>query len=171
MNRPCRNAPRRQVRRRVIDWDETLQRFERRVRRLPEAVFSSAILGLSCSDDDVHGGGDDEMLPVYLTTYDVWNTITHSDDARVLENDGTRSNALVLLRLALERSIPIAGIATERRINGRLVDAPGEPHRRVYVGRYNTFASPPLASHSLLSIKSGDKAYVVDAHDGNIDEP
>ena len=101
---------------------------------------------------------------MYITSYDVWNTITNIDDAEaLLEESATsqRSNALLLLRIARERSIPIAGVATERRVGGVLVDAPPEPHRRVYVGRYNTFSNPPLPSHPTLSIISRDKAYVI----------
>ena len=111
-------------------------------------------------EGDARGG---EGLPVYITSYDVWNTITDIDDAEtLLEDPAQRSNALLLLKIARERFIPIAGVATERRVGGVLVAAPPEPHRRVYVGRYNTFSTPPLPSHPTLSIISRDKAYVID---------
>lgn len=153
---------RRRIRRRIVDWEETLQRFERRIRQLPPDVLERCLLGQVDDEEDEGDARGGEGLPVYITSYDVWNTITDIDDAEtLLEDPAQRSNALLLLKIARERFIPIAGVATERRVGGVLVAAPPEPHRRVYVGRYNTFSTPPLPSHPTLSIISRDKAYVI----------
>ena len=103
-----------------------------------------------------------ELDGAYLSTYDVYSTITNTDRGRLCRGGQDELCALRLMRVARSLGVDVRGVTSERKSDGAYIChelAGGDTRdtaRVVYVGPYNYFTG---RSASVWTLSAEDKVY------------
>ena len=130
-------------RRRTLNIEATLERYEARISRLPRSLLM-------------------ELDGAYLSTYDVYSTVTHTDRGRICRGGKDEIVALRLMRVARSLGVDVRGVTSERQSDGAYIChelADGETRDSatvVYVGPYNYFTGRRA---SVWSLSAEDRVY------------
>ena len=133
----------RRLKRRTLDLERTLLAYEQRMLAMPREEF-------------------EKIRDKYLSSFQIYETYSGNDlkENRELRRGTHLDNSTFRLsQVAEKRGVPIRGITSQRKANGKRIAALSseEEQHILYVGRHNAFTQDKSSAFSLTRF---DKRYV-----------